>query len=274
MSHSHGEPQDGHMFGSTDKADSAGQPWEGREFDENPFANDDGTTPEHLKLALEAFHALPLDSEERAGRHLNVVDAVRVSRFLIPLLAEAGDVGVNAAGLVVDKTQELSVVTVAGPDGQKVLPVFTSVEAMSSWNSVARPVPVEARRAALAAAAEGAQWMVINPKSSTETVLRRPTIAAIAQGNPWVPNHIDPLLQQVFNDSIADEPFVKAIRLAAGDPDARGRNEELVVQVVLPPSLEQNEVERVVRSLSNKWAQQEIFSQRVDSMRLQLVPAL
>jgi hypothetical protein len=274
MSHSHGEPLDGHMFGSTDKADSAGQPWEGREFDENPFAHDDGTTPEHLKLALEAFHALPLDSDERPGRHLNVVDAVRVSRFLIPLLAEAGDVGVNAAGLVVDKTQELSVVTVAGPDGQKVLPVFTSVEAMSNWNSIARPVPVEARRAALAAASEGAQWMVIDPKSSTETVLRRPTIAAIAQGTPWVPNHIDPMLQQVFNDSIADEPFVKAIRLAAGDPDARGRNEELVVQVVLPPSLEQNEVERVVRSLSNKWAQQEIFSQRVDSMRVQLVPAL
>jgi len=32
-------------------------------------------------------------------------------------------------------------------------------------------------------------------------------------------------------------------------------------------------VERVIRSLSNKWAQQEIFSQRVDSMRLQLIPA-
>jgi hypothetical protein len=62
--------------------------------------------------------------------------------------------------------------------------------------------------------------------------------------------------------------------MTSGDPDARGRDEELVVQVVLPPSLEQNEVERVVRSLSNKWAQQEIFSQRVDSMRLQLVPGV
>jgi len=269
MEHSH----NGHMFGSSDRADSAGQPWEGREFEENPFASDDGTTPEHLKLALDAFHSLPLDSDERAGRHMNAVDALRISRFLVPLLAEAGDVGVNAAGLVVDKTQELAIVTVAGPSGQKVLPVFTSVEAMHAWNQDARPVPVEARRAALAAVADGAQWMVVDPQSSTEIVLRRPVVEAIAQGNPWVPNHINPMLQRVFDQSISDEPYVKAIRLTSGDPDARGRDEELVVQIVLPPSLEQNEVERVIRSLSNKWAQQEIFSQRVDSMRLQLIPA-
>jgi hypothetical protein len=145
---------------------------------------------------------------------------------------------------------------------------------MQKWKPEARPVPVEARRAALAAVADGAQWIVIDPQSPTEIVLRRPTVEAIAQGTPWVPNQIDPMLQSVFDESITDEPFVKAIRMTSGDPDARGRDEELVVQVVLPPSLEQNEVERVVRSLSNKWAQQEIFSQRVDSMRLQLVPAV
>jgi hypothetical protein len=81
------------------------------------------------------------------------------------------------------------------------------------------------------------------------------------------------MMQHVFDTSISDEPFVNAIRLAAGDPDARGRDEELVVQIVLPPSLNQEDVERVIRSLSSKWAQEEIFSQRVDSMRLQLVPA-
>lgn len=262
------------MFGSSDRADSAGQPWEGREFEENPFASDDGTTPEHLKVALDSFHALPLDSEERAGRHMNVVDAIRISRFLVPLLAETGEVGVNEAGLIVDKTQELAIVTVAGPNGQRVLPVFTSVEAMQKWKPEARPVPVEARRAALAAAADNAQWIVVDPQSPTEIVLRRPTVEAIAQGFPWVPNHIDPLLQNLFDESIADEPCVKAIRVTSGDPGAKGRDEELVVHVELLPNLEQNEVERVVRSLSNKWAQQSIFSERVDSMRLQLVPAV
>ena len=270
MTHNH----DGHMFGSTDHADSAGQPWEGREFEENPFARDDGTTPEHVKLALDAFHALPMDSQERASRHVSVIDALRGTRFLVPLLAEAGDVGVNAAGLVVDKTQELAIVTVEGPSGQKVLPVFTSVEAMQKWKPEARPVPVEARRAALAAAADGAQWIVVDPKSSTEIVLRRPVLESVAQGTPWVPNHVDEELQQVFTDSIVDEAFVNAIRLTAGDPDARGLHEDLVVQIVLPPSLEQADVDRIVHSLTEKWAQQEIISNRIDSMRLQLVPAV
>jgi hypothetical protein len=40
----------------------------------------------------------------------------------------------------------------------------------------------------------------------------------------------------------------------------------------LPPSLNQEDVERVIRSLSSKWAQEEIFAQRVDSMKVQLVP--
>lgn len=270
MSHSH----DGHMFGSTDHADSAGQPWEGREFEVNPFANDDGTTPAHLQSALDAFRALPLDSKERSAHHVRVIDAIRTSRFLVPLLAEAGDVGVNSAGLVVDKTQELAIVTVSGPNGQKVLPVFTCVEAMQAWKSEARPVPVEARRAALAAAADGAQWIVVNPKSSTEIVLRRPVLEAIAQGLPWVPNRVDSELQEVFTASISDEPLVEAIRLTSGDPDARGLAEELVVQIVLPPNLDQAAIDGVVQSLSAKWAGQEIISQRVDSMRLQLVPSV
>jgi hypothetical protein len=85
---------------------------------------------------------------------------------------------------------------------------------------------------------------------------------------------VDEELQQVFTDSIVDEAFVNAIRLTAGDPDARGLHEDLVVQIVLPPSLEQADVDRIVHSLTGKWSQQEIISNRIDSMRLQLVPAV
>jgi hypothetical protein len=272
MMTSHDHSTNGHMFGSNDHADSAGNPWEGRQFDQNPFAGDDGTMPLHLLGALTDFREQPLDAPERAAKHMALIDAVRTSRFLIPLLAEAGEYGVNEAGLVVEKTQELAIVTVAGPSGQKVLPVFTSVEAMHNWNPEARPVPMESRRAALGAVADGAKWIVVDPKSPTEFVMRRPTVEAVAKATPWAPNHIDPMMQHVFDTSIADEPFVNAIRLAAGDPDARGRDEELVVQIVLPPSLNQEDVERVIRSLSSKWAQEEIFAQRVDSMKVQLVP--
>jgi len=272
MTHSH-EGHDGHMFGSSDHADSAGQPWEGRSFDENPFADDDGTASPFLLTALAEFRALALDDESRPWAQVKVVDAIRASRFLIPLLAEAGDVGVNAAGLVVDKTQELAIVTVEGPGGQRVLPVFSSVAAMQAWNKDARPVPADARRVALAAAADGADWVVIDPTSETEFVLRRPVVEAIAKALPWVPNTVDPMLRQVLDASIADEPFVNGIRLAAGDPDARGFDEDLVLQLVLLPSLQEAEVMRVLNSLSEKWARETIFSERIDSMKVEILPA-
>src|SRR5690606_14137168 len=97
-----------------------------------------------------------------------VVDAFRNARLLIPLVAEAGDEGVNDRGVRVDKTQELSIVTVGGPDGRAVLPVFSSVATMAAWNDAARPVPADGRRVALAAASEGTDLVVIDPTSRTE----------------------------------------------------------------------------------------------------------
>ena len=88
----------------------------------------------------------------------------------------------GAHGLAVDKTQELSIVTVAAPDGRRVLPVFTSVAAMSRWDAAARPVPADGVRTAVAASADDTDLIVIDPGSETEFVLRRPAVWAIAQG--------------------------------------------------------------------------------------------
>jgi hypothetical protein len=254
-------------------SDSAGQPWAGREFEPNAWSDDDGTTPTEYFEAITAFRRTAPASSERAVAHISVVDAVRTNRFLIPLLAEAGEVGVNAAGVVVDKTQELAIVTVEGPGGQRVLPVFSSVAAMAAWRPDARPVPAEGRRVALAAAGDGAQWIVIDPTSPTEIVLRRPERDAIAQGNPWAPNRIDPKLTFVMEESIAGEEHVQGIRLGAGDADARGFGEDLVVELLLTPSLSQEELAEIVRRLSQRWAEEPIFSERIDSMRLTFTPA-
>lgn len=260
------------MFGSTDHADSAGQPWEGRAFEENPFAHDDGSAPEELSAALTAFRSLSLEDVARPHALSAVIDAVRQARFLIPLVAEAGDLGVTDSGLTVDKTQELAIVTVEGPGGQKVLPVFSSVEAMSRWLADARPVPATGQRVALAAAGDGAQWVVIDPTSETEIVLRRPAIAAIAQGLPWQPAVLDVELQELFQRSIEGESLIRGIQLRAGDPDSRGLAEDLIVEVTLPQSLDQQLVNTLVQQLMQAWAQEQIISDRVDSMRLVLVP--
>lgn len=268
----HGHHGHGHLFGSSDAADSAGQPWTGRSFEANPWAGDDGTTPAVYAQAIANLRALPLDAlSERAQAQRAVVDSIRDARFLIPLLAEAGDVGFTDEGLQVDKTQELAIVTVAGPSGQRVLPVFSSAAAMTAWNPDARPVPAEGRRVALAAAADDAQWVVIDPTSETEFVVRRPAVEAIAKGEPWLPSPIDPSIDAAMINSIAGEFRIRDIALLVGDPDARGLSEELLVQVTLAPNLMQQQLDEVVRTLMQRWSENPALGEKIDSLKIQLV---
>lgn len=253
-------------------ADSAGQPWEGRHFDANPHADDDGSADPRVIATLQRFRSLELTDPARAAAQSEVIDAVASSRLLMPLIAEAGETGVGPNGLVVDKTQELALVTVAGPDGQKVLPAFTSVDAMRAWRADARPVPVEARRAALAAVAEGIAWLVLDPQNSTEFVIRRPAIASIAKGEPWLPSHVDEDLIAIFDASVSVDPSVRSIRMVAGDPDARGTSEDVILQVALVPGLTQDQVMKTLQALSTAWAGESMFAERIDSMKIAVIP--
>ncbi len=162
----------GHRFGSNDEHDSAGHAWEGREFRPNAHAQDDGSADPALLAALSA--------QDRAA----AVEALRSARLLVPLLAEAGTVGRTASGRIVEKTQELSLVKVAGPGGSTVLPTFSSVEAMRAWRLDARPIPAEARLVALAAGRDGDD-VVVDPGSPTFLALTWGMLAAIATGDPW-----------------------------------------------------------------------------------------
>jgi len=247
-------------------ADSAGTPWAGRHFEPNTNADDDGSAPERLIEALRRFSSNELGESE-------VVDALRDVRLLIPLVAHLGEAGVNEHGVVIDKTQELSIITVAGPDGRNVLPAFTSVTAMSHWNPKARPVPASAVRVALAAASEQTELVVLDPTSETEFVIRRPALWAIAQSQPWTPCFRDEQVLDAFADAAADEPAVRSVALAAGDPQSRLAGPELVVQLALVNGLSKPELDGVVARMQEKWIASETIALRVDSMRVQLVSA-
>ncbi len=252
-----------HAAGPGGLADSAGQPWRGRHFESHGSENDDGSAPEELITAITRFRAGELGA---AG----VVDAVRGVRLLVPLVAHAGEEGVTDAGLRVDKTQELSLVTVAGPDGRRVLPAFTSVAALAAWNPKARPIPVAARRAALAAAAEDTELIVLDPGSPTEFALRRPAVWAIAQDLPWQPATDDHEVAAAFERSVVSEPAVAGVRLIPGDPDARLTGRDVVVVLALVPGLDQARLAALVARLQEAWAQDSTIAERVDSVGLKL----
>ena len=245
-------------------ADSAGVPWEGRRFEHGPSSDDDGSAPEKLIEALRRFRAGDLGEAE-------VLDALRESRLLIPLVAVLGADGRNEHGH--DKSQELSIVTVEGPDGRTVLPAFTSVDAMKRWNPQARPVPATAGRVALAAASEETDLVVLDPRSDTEFVLRRPALWALAQSHPWMPSYADTAVLSAFMDAAEPEPEIVAVQLAPGDPDSRLAGPELVVQLTLAPGLDRAALDSMLARVQERWASNDLIATRVDSMRVVLASA-
>lgn len=257
-SHGHGIPA-----GQGGAGDSAGVPWEGRSFESNPHAGDDGSADPALLDALLRFRS-------GEGSQAEVVDAFRSARVLIPLVAEKGDEGVGPTGLVVDKTQELSIVTVAAPDGRRVQPVFSSVQAMQRWDATARPIPVEAVRAALAASAEDTDLIVLDPTSETEFVLRRPAVWAVAQGQVWEPSFLSPEVFQALQASVAHELAVIDVAVDAGDPDARLRGPELVVILELVDGLEREVLDAVLQRLAQRWAADDRIAVLADSLTVKL----
>jgi hypothetical protein len=258
MSHDHLNP---------DKyKDSAGVPWEGRSFEPNTFAGDDGKADPALIRAIEALHA-------GTGSQVEVIDAFRKARVLIPLLANLGDSGEGAHGQTVDKSADLSIVTVETPDQQTGLPVFSSVSTMAAWNKDARPVPHSAIKAALAAAAEGNTRIVLDPGSPTEFVIRRPTFEAIAKELPWVPSFEMPEVKTAFDQALAGNQELSGWSIAGGDPLSLLKSAEVELTLNLARTLNQEEFDALMQKLAKAISESEVIAERVDSLRVKLATA-
>lgn len=251
---------------SPSQHDSAGQPWEGRHFEPNPNAQDDGTAPPQ-------FLAIVADLREGRASLREVVDVVRECRFLIPLVAVAGETAQSETGQTIDKSQELSIITVSGPDGRAILPVFSSVAAMTHWRPDARPVPADAVRVALAAASENTDRIVIDARGETELVLPRPAVWAIAQQAPWVPAVEDDAVLEAIARPAEAHPEVWAASLIAGDPLGRGTEPEVVVRLAIEPGLAPERLRDIVGELSAAWAADATVAERIDSLSVQPIAA-
>jgi hypothetical protein len=245
-------------------SDSAGVPWEGRELEENRFAGDDGSAPKEFVTAISGFRSGDLGQAD-------VVDALRVSRLLVPLLAQLGESEIGANGLKIDKSAELSIVTVKAPDDQDALVVFSSVAAMQRWNPSARPVPTDAIRVCLAAASQLSTRVVIDPGSDTEFVIRRPAIARIAQSLAWQPAALNPAVRGVIDQSVANESQVVDFELRSADPEAKLAGAELEVALKLVNGVSPADVRELLERVSKYWAESEEFALAVDSVTIKLL---
>lgn len=207
-------------------ADSAGRPWQGRSFahHDEAYRDDDGRMPTAFEDAMRALEARGHDLRP-------VVESLREARLLVPLVAEAGATETVGARTV-DKTQELSIVAVAGPDGAPILPMFSNVDAMRSWRVDARPVPASMQRAAAAALEDGTARIIVDPGSWSEVVLLRPMLEALLAGTPWEPATRQPIVMREIIAPLLELPGLAAVVASSGDPRSRLQGRELEVRVL------------------------------------------
>lgn len=240
--------------------DSAGVAWKGREFSENPFTDDDGSTPQALAIALSES---PINREK-------LFLALQTSRLLVPLLAELGESELGPFGKVVDKSAELSVVAVATPDGQTALPAFSCVEQMGLWNKNARPVPIAASRVALAAIGEGHSRVILDPAGKS-IGLRRPFLAALAQQKVWSAPHQNSEIRRLIETAAAKNQIL-GFAMRDGDPSSTLQSAELLVELKIEPGLSKDSLDELLTKFTSDL-QSEKFLELVDSIAYRVVSA-
>ncbi|MDD9207869.1 SseB family protein [Georgenia sp. 10Sc9-8] len=253
--------------------DSAGQPWAGRTLKANPFAGDDGA----LRPGMAAALAVP----DGGDRLVAVVEEMRTDRVLVPVVAHEHP-GTDAEGHVAahdrgafrsddpagDACASAAMVSVATEDGRSALPVFSSLPAMLRWDRTARPVPVEATRAALSAVAETEGLVVLDPGADPAVLLPRPAVWALAQQRPWTPSWADPGLPAVVARALAGIEELVGVRLVRGAGPDRGGVPELRVMVAVAAGLERAAVQSALDRAGRALAEDPEIRERVDSLEL------
>ena len=176
--------------------DTGGLLWSGRELTSTGFDGDMGAADTSLLAALDN------PQDETA-----LMRAVTNARLLVPIVA-APTVADDSGELMGLKSTDMAVVTLTTADGQRALPVFTSLAELSARDATARPLPVTSARAAQAAVSERCDVMLLDLGSRHQQVLRPSMVWALAQQRDWLPAHTDPFVTQVLSRATADEEEV------------------------------------------------------------------
>jgi hypothetical protein len=240
--------------------DSAGVPWAGRTLTAQPFAGDDGTTDPGLLAALTGWR-----DRGDAASLTDVVRAWAPTRVLVPIVAVLGegeDLKAAAEHGQGDKSADMALVTITGRDGRRILPAFSSISALAAWNATARPVPVEAARAAQAAVLEGCDRIAVDPAGPLDCLLPRPAVWAVAQGRDWAPPAEDPEVLAAVAKIAGAVAGLVAHRCEADG--VAGLN----VVLGLPVGLDADQVQQIAGRASQLLAADDLVAERADSLRL------
>lgn len=237
------------------------------------FAGDDGRAAPAVEGALAAYAA-------GRGSNADVARALLGSRLMVAVVAVAEEVESvslqNGARALVEKQTDMNVVLLKLPDGRTAMPAFTSLAALTAWHPEARPVPVEAERACLAALAEGADLVVVDPAGPVALGLEGALLRSLARGREPLPPGRDPEVADAVRTVLAAEAGVAAAVLlpAAAPPGcADPAGADLTLGLVPADGLRPADAAALARRVAEALAADPLLRERLDGgLDLALLP--
>jgi hypothetical protein len=151
-----------------------------RTLADTPFPGDDGQADPVVRTRLAAAAGGAPEDYLRAVAQLCAV------RLLVPVVATATVEGQTVAGLTADKEAEMAVVLLQTPDGRRAMVAFTGMDALTAWNTEARPVPVTLDLAAASAVQEQAEALLIDVGGPHPLALDGTVLRQLAEGHRLV----------------------------------------------------------------------------------------
>lgn len=232
------------------QGDTAGVPWAGRTLSGTGFDGDEGDADAALMRALTS-------PPPRHGPRQDavLVHTVAAARLIVPIVAVPGETA----------TSDMAAVTLSSPDGRKALPCFSSTEHLQAWDTRARPVPVSAQRAALAAVQEGCDVMVLDVGTDHARELRTSMVWALAMGRDWLPAHEDEHVAAAVKAAAQGESQILEWTLADGEAGA------LLITVTLIPAMTPTQINDILQRVATRIATDGEARARIDAIAFQLV---
>jgi hypothetical protein len=197
------------------------------------FDGDDGSAQPALTAALASW----ADSGDPGPVHAALLSA----RVMVPVVAIATDLGADGA----EKSTDMAVITLRGPDGRVALPAFGSLATLTAWHAEARPLPITAARAAEAALFESADLLVLDPAGPVTFVVDGPALRALAEGRAPLPPAADPEVHAALAGALAPVAEVAAAVLIPG-----GATDAILALVLYDEQAAQRVATRVGASLA------------------------
>ncbi|MGW2180776.1 SseB family protein [Streptomyces sp. NPDC001732] len=220
------------------------------------YSDDDGTADPALTAALAAWAT----DRKAVGP---VLEALRGTRLLVPVVAVLGEVEEDERGLRREKTSDMAVPTLQAGD-RRALPAFTSTDSLARWDPQARPVAVPLHQALRAAAHEKADTVVLDLAGPVAFELTGPALLALAEGRTSADPLDDPAVTSAVRAAVAAEAAVLRAHLGPGPADGT------LALVLAPDANPADAARRVAQALA---ADEVLRARLVRGLDLALLPA-